>query len=48
MTIATLHTATQGRTVVVATHSAALARSADTVLGVADGTIHATREATAA
>jgi len=43
-----LHTATRGRTVIVATHSAALARSADTVLSVADGTIHATREATAA
>jgi ATP-binding cassette subfamily C protein CydD len=46
--IAALQTATRGRTVVVATHSAALARSADTVLGVADGTIHVTREATAA
>jgi ATP-binding cassette subfamily C protein CydD len=40
-----LHNATQGRTVIVATHSAALARSADTVLSVSDGTIHATREA---
>jgi ATP-binding cassette subfamily C protein CydD len=40
-----LHNATQGRTVVVATHSAPLARSADTVLSLADGTIHATREA---
>jgi ATP-binding cassette subfamily C protein CydD len=40
-----LHNATQGRTVVVATHSALLARSADTVLSVADGAIHATREA---
>jgi ATP-binding cassette subfamily C protein CydD len=40
-----LHNATHGRTVIVATHSAALARSADTVLGVADGTVHATREA---
>jgi ATP-binding cassette subfamily C protein CydD len=46
--IAALHTATRGRTVVVATHSAALARSADTVLGVACGTIYAMREATAA
>jgi ATP-binding cassette, subfamily C, bacterial CydD len=43
-----LHSATQGRTVIVATHSAALARSADTVLSLADGTIHATRDATAA
>jgi ATP-binding cassette subfamily C protein CydD len=43
--IEALHTATQGRTVVVATHSAALARSADTVLSVADGTVHAAREA---
>jgi predicted ABC-type transport system involved in lysophospholipase L1 biosynthesis ATPase subunit len=40
-----LHNATQGRTVIVATHSAALARSADAVLSLADGTIHATREA---
>jgi ATP-binding cassette, subfamily C, bacterial CydD len=46
--IAALHHATQSRTVVVATHSAALARCADTVLRVADGTVHATREATAA
>jgi ATP-binding cassette subfamily C protein CydD len=43
-----LHQATQGRTVIVATHSAALADSADTVLSLADGTIHPTREATAA
>ena len=43
-----LHRATQGRTVVVATHSAALARAADTVLSLADGTIHATKEAKAA
>jgi ATP-binding cassette subfamily C protein CydD len=40
-----LHQATQGRTVIVATHSAALARSADTVLNVAGGTIRATRRA---
>jgi ATP-binding cassette subfamily C protein CydD len=39
-----LRDATQGRTVVVATHSAALARSADTVLTVTDGTVHAVRE----
>jgi ATP-binding cassette subfamily C protein CydD len=43
-----LRCATQGRTVVVATHSAALARSADTVLIVADGTIQARRKAVAA
>jgi ATP-binding cassette subfamily C protein CydD len=43
-----LHNATRGRTVVVATHSALLARSADTVLSVADGTIHAARDAIAA
>jgi ATP-binding cassette subfamily C protein CydD len=40
-----LRRATRGRTVVVATHSAALARAADTVLNLADGTIHATTEA---
>jgi ATP-binding cassette subfamily C protein CydD len=40
-----LHDATQGRTVILATHSAALARSADTVLSVAEGTLHRTREA---
>jgi ATP-binding cassette subfamily C protein CydD len=40
-----LHNATQGRTVVVATHSMALARSADTVLSLVDGTVQATREA---
>jgi ATP-binding cassette subfamily C protein CydD len=39
-----LHNATQGRTVVVATHSGPLARSADTMLILTDGTIHATRE----
>jgi ATP-binding cassette subfamily C protein CydD len=43
-----LHNATRGRTVVVATHSAAVTRSADTVLGIADGTIDAIREAAAA
>jgi len=43
-----LHRATQGRTVVVATHSAALARAADTVLSLADGTIDTTKEAKAA
>jgi len=40
-----LRNATHGRTVIVATHSMALARSADTVLSLVDGTIHATREA---
>jgi ATP-binding cassette subfamily C protein CydD len=43
--IEALHRATQGRTVVVATHSAAVARSADTVLSVAEGTLHQAREA---
>jgi ATP-binding cassette subfamily C protein CydD len=43
-----LRCATRGRTVVVATHSAALARCADTVLIVADGTIQARRKAVAA
>jgi ATP-binding cassette subfamily C protein CydD len=43
-----LRRATRGRTVVVATHSAALARAADTVLGLADGTIIAIKEVTAA
>jgi ATP-binding cassette, subfamily C, bacterial CydD len=43
-----LHHATRGRTVIVATHSATLARSADTVLSLVDGAVHATREATAA
>jgi ATP-binding cassette subfamily C protein CydD len=43
-----LRRATRGRTVVVATHSAALARAADTVLGLAGGAIIAIKEATAA
>jgi ATP-binding cassette subfamily C protein CydD len=43
-----LHAATRGRTVIAATHSAALARSADTVLSLADRTLHAAREASAA
>jgi ATP-binding cassette subfamily C protein CydD len=43
--LAALRTATPDRTVIVATHSAALARSADTVLTVVDGTVTATREA---
>jgi ATP-binding cassette subfamily C protein CydD len=40
-----LRNATQGRTVIVATHSATLVRCADTVLSIADGTIHTTRDA---
>jgi ATP-binding cassette subfamily C protein CydD len=39
-----LRHATQGRTVVVATHSAALARSADTVLTITEGTLRTVRE----
>ncbi|GAA4636780.1 thiol reductant ABC exporter subunit CydD [Actinoallomurus vinaceus] len=46
--IAALRTATKGRTVIVATHSAAVARCADTVLGILDGTTHTVREATPA
>jgi ATP-binding cassette subfamily C protein CydD len=42
-----LRIATQGRTVVVATHSAALARCAGTVLTIADRNVHAAREAAA-
>ncbi|MGW6196915.1 ATP-binding cassette domain-containing protein [Kribbella sp. NPDC055110] len=40
-----LRRATRGRTVVVATHSQPLARAADTVLSLADGTVHAVEEA---
>jgi ATP-binding cassette subfamily C protein CydD len=43
-----LRHATRGRTVIVATHSAALARCADTLLVVADRTLRATGEAAAA
>ncbi len=43
-----LRGATQGRTVIVATHSVALARSADTVLTIADGTVRPAREVIAA
>lgn len=39
-----LRHATQGRTVVMATHSAALAGAADTVLTITDGTVHPVRE----
>jgi ATP-binding cassette subfamily C protein CydD len=47
--IKALSNATRGRaTVVVATHSAALAGSAETVLSIAGRTIHTTREAIAA
>ena len=35
---------TRGRTVIVATHSAALAEAADTVLNIDNGTVHHTRE----
>jgi ATP-binding cassette, subfamily C, bacterial CydD len=40
-----LKAATQGRTVIVATHSAALARSAGTVLAIADGIVRPLAEA---
>jgi ATP-binding cassette subfamily C protein CydD len=40
-----LHNVTQGRTVIVATHSAPLAHSADILLSIADGTVHATGSA---
>jgi ATP-binding cassette subfamily C protein CydD len=42
-----LRHATRGRTVIVATHSAPLARSADTVLSLADGTIRVVANETA-
>jgi ATP-binding cassette subfamily C protein CydD len=41
-----LRNATRGRTVIVATHSAALARSATVLLSLTDGTLHPVREAT--
>jgi ATP-binding cassette subfamily C protein CydD len=43
-----LRAATQGRTVIVATHSAALAGCADTVLTIADATVRPVREVIAA
>ncbi|WP_410790051.1 ABC transporter ATP-binding protein/permease [Kribbella sp. C-35] len=43
--IVALRNATRGRTVIVATHSVAVARSADLLLGLADGTVHTVREA---
>ena len=43
--IVALRNATRDRTVVVATHSTALARSADLLLGLADGTVHTVHEA---
>lgn len=46
LVIDALHRATQGRTVIVATHSAALARRADVLFTVADGTVQAVRQAT--
>jgi ATP-binding cassette subfamily C protein CydD len=42
--IEALRGAARGRTVIMATHSAALARSADVVLTIADATIHRARE----
>ncbi|MFG1815455.1 ATP-binding cassette domain-containing protein [Kribbella sp. NPDC049174] len=44
--IVALRNATRGRTVIVATHSTALARSADLLFGLSDGTIHTVREET--
>jgi len=44
--IVALRNATRGRTVIVATHSTALARSADLLLDLADGTIHSVQETT--
>ncbi len=43
--IVALRNATRGRTVIVATHSPALARSADLLFGLADGTVHPVRQA---
>jgi ATP-binding cassette subfamily C protein CydD len=43
-----LHAAAKGRTVIVATHSAALARFADTVLSIAAGSVRSARGAIAA
>jgi ATP-binding cassette subfamily C protein CydD len=43
-----LRTVTRGRTVVVATHSPTVARCADTVVTLADGTLRTAREATPA
>lgn len=43
--IVALRNATLGRTVIVATHSTALARSADLLLGLTDGTVHTVTEA---
>ncbi|GAA4710974.1 ATP-binding cassette domain-containing protein [Phytohabitans rumicis] len=44
--IAALRRATRRRTVIVATHSAALAHTADLLLELADGSVHPVREAT--
>ena len=46
--IAALRDATRSRTVIVATHSRALAQSADTLVSIASRTVHVLREATAA
>jgi ATP-binding cassette subfamily C protein CydD len=43
--IVALRNATRGRTVIVATHSTSLARSADVLFGLTDGTVHTVREA---
>jgi ATP-binding cassette subfamily C protein CydD len=44
--VTALHNATRGRTVVVATHSAAVARSAGVRLQLIDGTVHSARGVT--
>jgi ATP-binding cassette subfamily C protein CydD len=46
--IEALRVAARGRTVIMATHSAPLARTADTVLVISDGTVHSARQAIAA
>jgi ATP-binding cassette subfamily C protein CydD len=46
--IEALRVAARGRTVIVATHAAPLARAADTVLVISDGTVHSARQAIAA
>jgi ATP-binding cassette subfamily C protein CydD len=46
--IAAMHEATRGRTVIVATHSAALMRAADAALTLADGNLRLSRAAIAA
>jgi ATP-binding cassette subfamily C protein CydD len=46
--IEALRGAARGHTVIVATHAAPLARAADTVLVISDGTVHSARQAIAA